>query len=157
MPTFIASRFTHHVVDAGRRLCDHTWDRMRHPPPLKSKQQEFSISFECQTDAILSYFVVILAEHKFQTQMDMLEGCEIKSVQLFSLLAYLDSDDRLGPRRLGNLLVEKFQQTGARLYRVVEMYFSRLPDVPMPFLPYSIMWNRILSEVMLHTRIWNSR
>jgi hypothetical protein len=61
--------------------------------------------------------------------MDLLEGYEVKSVQLFSLLAYVGGDDRLGPRRMGNLFVEKFQQIGARLYRVVEMYFSRSPDI----------------------------
>ena len=131
LPAFIASQFTHHVIDAGRRFCDHVWDVIRRPHPVKSKQQDFSISFECQTDAILSYFLVILDDHIYQTQMDLLEGYEVKSVQLFSLLAYLGGDDRLGPRRMGNIFVEKFQRIGARLYRVVEMYFSHLPDIPV--------------------------
>jgi len=46
LPAFIASQFTRHVVDTGRHFCDHVWDVIRRPYSVKSKQQEFSISFE---------------------------------------------------------------------------------------------------------------
>lgn len=128
LPAFIASQFTRHVVDTGRHFCDHVWDVIRRPYSVKSKQQEFSISFECQTDAVLSYFLVFLDDHTYQTQIDLLEGYEVKFVQLFFLLAYLGGDDTWAPWD-GDTFVEKFQQIGARLYRVVEMYFSYLPDI----------------------------
>jgi len=152
LPAFIASQFTRHVVDTGRHFCDHVWDVIRRPYSVKSKQQEFSISFECQTDAVLSYFLVFLDDHTYQTQMDLLEGYEVKSVQLFFLLAYLGGDDTWA---MGIHSSKSFNRSVLGFIGWLRCTFLTCLT-SLCFLPYSMMWSYILREVMLHTRIWNS-
>jgi hypothetical protein len=62
-------------------------------------------------------------------QLDMLCDCEVKSIELFSILAYLASDDRVALLPKSRAFSEKVQEIGARLYQLVEKFFTQLPEI----------------------------
>jgi hypothetical protein len=93
-PSFVISGFVFRVVFFGRKFCDEAWNAARRPK-TKRGTMRFSHSFYSQAEPLVAYFSAVLDDHTYQTQLDMLRDCEVKSIELFSILAYLGSDDRV--------------------------------------------------------------
>jgi hypothetical protein len=116
------------VILFGRKFCDEAWEIIRRPS-TKSESRGFSRCFYSQVEPLVAYFLAALDDHTYQTQLDMIRHCEVKSIQLFSILAYLASDDRLALLPKSRAFLEKVQEIGARLYQLVEKFFIRLPEI----------------------------
>jgi hypothetical protein len=129
-PSFVVSGFVYRVIFFGRKFCDEAW-KAACRPKTKKGTLGFSHCFYSQAEPLVAYFSAVLDDHTYQTQLDMLRDCEVKSIELFSILAYLASDDRVALLPKSRAFLEKVQEIGARLYQLAEKFFTRLPEIPV--------------------------
>jgi hypothetical protein len=130
LPAFVNSEFTSDVIKFGRGFCDGAW-KLALRSKMKTPATTFSHCFYLQAEPLVAYFSTVLDDHTYQTQLDMLHDCEVKSIQLFSILAYLASDDRIAVLPRSRAFLVEVQEIGARLYQLVERCFIRLPEIPI--------------------------
>ena len=126
VPAFISVRFTGYVIQAGRTLVDHTWDVVRH-----QICKEFAMSFIQQAESILFYFESI-DDEKIELKLRLLDGYKYKAIQLFSLLQYLATDERLLNQDFNynfSHFIRQLQNCGTRIYNLARMAFEQIPEI----------------------------
>ncbi|KAF9480166.1 hypothetical protein BDN70DRAFT_877910 [Pholiota conissans] len=126
VPSVISSGLTREVVDAGRRLFDITWETIR----LRAERRRRGMgeAFADQVLPLKKYFFEFFSPLSVRQQAAALEGCELKAVQLFSLLAYAAEDPRLYTAHPIDYKIE-LAERGLTLYRCLRLYVNPLPQV----------------------------
>jgi len=128
LPSFLAARFTRHVIQAGRNLADRTWHAIQKPCPILQQRKKLGMTFGLQTAGIISYLDSTLDDQNIQTATSFIDGVEIKSIQLLSIFSYLATDERLPLDGLEVFLLN-FEQRAASIYSLIRGNFERVPEL----------------------------
>ncbi|KAF9472176.1 hypothetical protein BDN70DRAFT_495928 [Pholiota conissans] len=127
IPHVIESSLTRCAIDAGRKLFDRTWSSIRLRASLKRKKM--GEAFVYQIELLLSYFRILFESQDVDKQAMILNGHELKAVQIFSLLAYAADDPRLLLDKYRIPAVKALSKQGFRIYRFMRLYIDPLPTV----------------------------
>ncbi|KAF8204607.1 hypothetical protein BJ912DRAFT_2521 [Pholiota molesta] len=126
VPSAVESALTQHVIDAGRQLFDRTWTTIR--LRAETRRAAMGRAFTSQVEMLLSYFNLFYDQQYPENKMKMMDGIEVKAVQVFSLLCYVADDPRLflqSPR----ILRTRLAQHGLEIYINMERYLDPLPSI----------------------------
>ncbi|KIM34945.1 hypothetical protein M413DRAFT_32898 [Hebeloma cylindrosporum] len=158
LPSFLAAKFTRHVVQAGRNLADHAWRAVQKPNPQTRRQ--IGISFRRQSSCIASFLDSTLDDQTIQTSTDFIDGVEIKSIQLLSIFNYLVTDDRLplegGSESIKAFLLN-FDLRVLKLYSLVRGNFDRVPDIYLFPTTYEVIEPQLAADRLKMAELADSK
>lgn len=128
VPCAIESALTQRVINAGRQLFDRTWAAIR----LRSETRRKAMgrAFTSQVEMLLGYFSLFYDEQYPENKMKIMDGNEVKAVQVFSLLCYVADDPRLF-LRFPEIHRTRLAQLGLDIYSSMERYLDPLPSIPL--------------------------
>ncbi|KAF9480720.1 hypothetical protein BDN70DRAFT_931524 [Pholiota conissans] len=126
IPSVVNSGLTLRVIEVGRRLFDRTWETIR--LRAEGTRRAFGKTFVTQTGPILQYFIDFYDPLPLRQQATVLDGCEMKAVQLFSLLAYVANDPFLCLQS-SKVYRVRFARRGLAFYRRMRLYIDPLPPI----------------------------
>ncbi|KAF9480156.1 hypothetical protein BDN70DRAFT_877898 [Pholiota conissans] len=126
IPSVIDSGLTRQVIDAGRRLFDRTWETIR--LRARSARQAMGRAFDIQAHPMIKYFHIFFRPLSMQQQALVLNGYELKAVQVFSLLTYCADDPRLCLENSCQYRIE-LAERGLAIYHTMRLYMDPLPPV----------------------------
>ncbi|KAF9480167.1 hypothetical protein BDN70DRAFT_877911 [Pholiota conissans] len=126
VPNVISSGLNRQVVDAGRRLFDYTWKTIR--LRAESRRRSMGEAFTDQVQPLKKYFFDFYRPLTIRQKAIALDGCELKAVQLFSLLAYLADDPRLFLEHPVDYRIE-LAERGYAIYHCMRLYINPIPPI----------------------------
>ncbi|KDR84125.1 hypothetical protein GALMADRAFT_133486 [Galerina marginata CBS 339.88] len=134
IPRLIEQGFAQYVVEAGRRLADYTSSALHNAGRLSNQSRlGLATALLSQAEDLIYYYTQAVEEQSFMDwKIFTLHACEIKTVQVFSLLAYIVSDPRLPfvPDHRAYLL-SKLEIKGASIHRLAQVRIVTLPEFPV--------------------------
>ncbi|KAF9476979.1 hypothetical protein BDN70DRAFT_995266 [Pholiota conissans] len=127
-PYITQPALTRCVVDAARRFFDRTWTAIVSRTP--SRRRAMGKAFLHQIRTFLQYFSILFDPQPAERKMTMLDGYELKAIQVCSLLLYAAHDPRLlvTPREAATIRKGLAGQ-GSQFCFCIAVYIYPLPTV----------------------------
>ncbi|KAF9480151.1 hypothetical protein BDN70DRAFT_877893 [Pholiota conissans] len=139
IPSVITSDLTLHVIEAGRRLFDRTLETIR--LRAESRRRATGEAFLDQIRPLMLYFAEFFGPLTILQQAAVIDNCELKAVQVFSLLSCAANDPRLC-LELAKLHSANLEDRALMLYHSMKLRIRPLP----PILLHPALCNRYRCE-----------
>ncbi|KAF9472172.1 hypothetical protein BDN70DRAFT_887284 [Pholiota conissans] len=126
IPYVVESSLTHHVIDCARRLFDRTWSTVR--LRAETRRRGMGEAFVHQAAPFLDYFRLFFDKQLADQKVAMLDGYELKMLQVCSLLAYIADDPRLFLKKSEAFRCAMVMRA-FETYRCIMTYVNPVPSI----------------------------